>query len=107
MQTDPEQQNTENQETESGFKELGLFVWDLVKVLIIAMAIILPIRYAVAQPFIVSGSSMEPTFYSGEYLIIKNGLSLTIHKEVMYSFKYPKDTSQYFIKRIIAYLEKD
>ncbi|MHB8871306.1 MAG: signal peptidase I [Candidatus Doudnabacteria bacterium] len=104
MQTDLEQQNTENQENESGLKELGLFAWDLIKVLIIAMAIILPIRYAVAQPFIVSGSSMEPTFYTGEYLIINEW---TYHfdnpqRGDVIVFKYPKDTSQYFIKRVIA-----
>ena len=104
MQTEPTNQNIQDDQSESGLKELGLFIWDLVKVLIIAMVIILPIRYAVAQPFIVSGSSMEPTFYSGEYLII-NEWSYHFNSPErgdVVVFKYPKDTSQYYIKRIIG-----
>lgn len=86
------------------FSEMGTFVGDLVKVLLISLAIILPVRYFVAQPFIVSGSSMEPTFYTGEYLII-NELSYHLHQPErgdVIVFKYPKDNTQYFIKRIIG-----
>ncbi len=87
-----------------GLGELFKFIWDLLKVFLIALAIILPIRYYVAQPFIVSGSSMEPTFYTGQYLII-NELSYHLgepQRGDVIVFKYPKDTSQYFIKRIIG-----
>ena len=80
------------------------FIWDLLKILIISFAIILPVRYFLAQPFIVSGSSMEPTFHSGEYLIIDE-LSYHLHapqRGDVIVFKYPKDTSQYYIKRIIG-----
>ncbi len=37
---------------------------------IIAILIVVPIRMFIAQPFIVSGASMDDTFHSGEYLIV-------------------------------------
>lgn len=94
---DPEKQTT-------GVSEFGKFIWDLIKVFIISMIIILPVRYFVAQPFIVSGASMEPNFYNGEYLVI-NEIGYTLgqpQRGDIIVFKYPKDTSQYFIKRIIG-----
>ncbi len=71
---------------------------------IIALAIILPIRFFVAQPFIVDGSSMDPTFASNQYLIVDE---LTyrfepIERGDVIIFKYPNDTSKYFIKRVIG-----
>jgi signal peptidase I len=58
----------------------------------------------VAQPFIVSGASMETTFETGEYLIVDQ---LTYHFETptrgdVIVFRYPKDPSKFFIKRIIG-----
>jgi signal peptidase I len=88
----------------SATESIGLFLWDLVKIFLISMVIIIPIRYFIAQPFIVSGSSMEPNFHSGEYLIISE-LSYRIgepQRGDIVVFKYPKDTTQYFIKRIIG-----
>lgn len=81
-----------------------LFIWDLVKVVVIALVIIIPIRYYVIQPFIVSGSSMEPTFENGQYLIV-NELDYHISSPKrgdVIVFKYPKNTSEYFIKRVIG-----
>jgi signal peptidase I len=70
--------------------------------------IVLPIRLFIAQPFIVSGASMDPTFETGEYLIVDQ-LSYKIDNpkrgEVVI-FKYPKDETKYFIKRIIGFPEK-
>ena len=37
---------------------------------LIALIIVLPIRWYIAQPFIVSGASMEETFHNNEYLIV-------------------------------------
>ena len=98
--TEPEQKSNQP----GPLSNVALFVWDLVKILIISLIIILPIRYFLAQPFIVSGSSMEPTFHSGEYLIIDE-LSYHLHtpsRGDVIVFKYPKDTSQYYIKRVIG-----
>lgn len=77
---------------------------DLLSFIIITILIVLPIRLYIAQPFIVSGASMVPTFQDGDYLIVDE---LTYHfrdplpKEVII-FKYPKDPSKYFIKRVIG-----
>jgi signal peptidase I len=84
----------------SGF----LFLWDFLKIVIIAAVIIIPIRYFVFQPFIVSGSSMEPNFQNGQYLIIDE---LSYHfssprRGQIVVLRYPKDPQQFFIKRIIG-----
>jgi signal peptidase I len=80
------------------------FFTELLKFAIIAVVIVAPIRLFVAKPFIVSGASMEPTFQTGQYLIVDE---LTYHFEEpqrgdVIIFKYPLDPSQYFIKRIIG-----
>jgi signal peptidase I len=62
------------------------------------------VRTFVAQPFVVSGASMEPTFHTNEYLIVDQ-LSYELTKpkrgEVII-FKYPLIPSRYFIKRVIG-----
>ena len=81
-----------------------LFIWDFLKVIIVALIIILPIRYFVFQPFIVSGDSMKPNFINGQYLIIDE-LSYRFHdpqRGDVLVLKYPKDPKQYFIKRVIG-----
>ena len=83
---------------------VGSFIWELARVIIIAFAIMIVFRLFVAEPFTVSGSSMVPNFHNREYLII-NKLGYRLHKPArgdVIVFKYPKDTTQYFIKRIIA-----
>jgi signal peptidase I len=80
------------------------FVWDLVKVVLVSLAIIIPVRYFLIQPFYVKGASMEPSFYDHEYLII-NEITYRFNEPErgdIVVFKYPKDPSQYFIKRIIG-----
>ncbi len=79
-------------------------LWDFIKFTIIALLIIFPIRLWIAQPFIVSGASMEPTFNNGDYLIIDE---LSYHfrkpeKGEVIIFRYPLDPSKFFIKRIIG-----
>jgi signal peptidase I len=77
---------------------------DIIKFALIALLIVLPIRAFVAQPFIVRGSSMVPTFENGEYLIVDQ-LSYHLHAPArgdVIIMRYPKDTSVFFIKRIIG-----
>ncbi len=80
------------------------FFWELLKAFILAMVIIVPIRYFVVQPFFVRGASMEPNFHDGEYLVVDQ-LSYRFREpkrgEVVV-FRYPQDHSQFFIKRIIG-----
>lgn len=80
------------------------FVSEILRFSLIALIIVLPIRLFVAQPFIVSGASMETTFSTGQYLIVDQ---LTYHFEEpargdVIIFRYPKDPSKFFIKRIIG-----
>jgi signal peptidase I len=62
------------------------------------------IRIFIAEPFVVSGSSMVPNFHNREYLVVDK-ISYRFHEPErgdVIIFRYPKDTSQYFIKRIIG-----
>lgn len=70
----------------------------------IVLIIVLPIRLYVAKPFIVSGTSMFPTFNTWHYLIIDQ---LTYQfKEPQRGdvivFRFPQNPSRFFIKRIIG-----
>lgn len=79
-------------------------VWDLIKFAIIALLIVVPIRMFIAQPFVVSGESMFPTFQDGEYLIVDE-LSYILgspERGDVIVFRYPNDTKRFFIKRIIG-----
>ena len=81
-----------------------LVVWDFVKIILIAALIVLPIRYFIFQPFIVKGESMVPNFHSGDYLIIDE-ISYTLgtpKRGDVVVLKYPLDSSQRFIKRIVG-----
>ncbi|HCC23489.1 TPA: signal peptidase I [Candidatus Falkowbacteria bacterium] len=85
-------------------KRVWYFFWDLIKVVAVALAIIIPVRYFLIQPFYVQGASMEPSFYDHEYLIIDE-LSYRFsnpERGDIVVFKYPKDPTQFFIKRVIG-----
>jgi signal peptidase I len=77
---------------------------EIVRFSLIAILIVIPIRMFIAQPFIVSGASMAETFHSGEYLIVDQ-LSYYFQQpqrgEIVI-FKYPRDPSKFFIKRVIG-----
>ncbi|MES2930332.1 MAG: signal peptidase I [Patescibacteria group bacterium] len=92
------------QEKKSNFSKHMASAWDLVKFAAIALAIVIPIRTFVAQPFVVNGESMFPTFDNGQYLIVDE-LSYIIgepERGDVVIFRYPKDPSRYFIKRVIG-----
>lgn len=77
---------------------------EIVRFSIIALLIVIPIRMFIAQPFIVSGASMEDTFHQGEYLIVDQ---VSYHfqnpaRGDVIIFRYPVDPSKFFIKRIIG-----
>ena len=80
------------------------FLKELIKVVVIAFLIVTPFRIFVAQPFIVSGASMDPTFETGDYLIIDQ---LTYeftdpHRGDVVIFQFPRDPSKFFVKRVIG-----
>lgn len=79
-------------------------VKDLLFIVIISLVLVFTIRIYIAQPFIVSGASMEPTFHTGEYLIIDQ-LSYRLNNPSrgdVIVFRYPMMPSKFFIKRIIG-----
>jgi signal peptidase I len=97
--------NEENKPTKAnGEKFDKQSFWELARFALIAIAIVIPIRIFIAQPFIVSGSSMVPTFENGQYLIIDE-ISYRLNdpqRDDVIVFRYPNDTTKFFIKRIIG-----
>lgn len=78
--------------------------WDTVKYAILALIIVIPIRLFIAEPFIVSGHSMDPNFSSGEYLII-NEIGYRFNDPTrgeVVVFIPPSNPKTYYIKRIIG-----
>lgn len=77
---------------------------ELIKILLLSLAIVLPVRYFIVQPFIVRGASMEPNFYDSNYLVVDE-ISYAFREpqrgEVVV-FRYPQDPREFFIKRIIG-----
>jgi len=83
------------------FKQL---FWELVRFTAIVLLVVIPIRVFIAEPFVVSGSSMVPTFENGNYLIIDK-ISYKFsdpQRDDVVVFKYPNDQTKFFIKRIIG-----
>lgn len=86
------------------FKNFLSFVFELIKIIVISLVIIIPIRYFLIQPFYVKGASMEPNFYDHEYLII-NEISYRFsdpRRGDIIVFRYPRNPQEYFIKRVIG-----
>ena len=85
-------------------KNFFSFVFELVKIVVISLVIIIPIRYFLIQPFYVKGASMEPNFYDHEYLIIDE-ISYRFNEPQrgdITVFRYPRNPQEYFIKRLIG-----
>lgn len=96
----------------------GLFA-EMLRVFLLAVVIIIPVRVFLFQPFFVQGSSMDPNFEDGEYLVISEfGYKETalgwgdarfqvksfkeIKRQDVAVFRFPKNTEEFFIKRVIG-----
>jgi signal peptidase I len=80
------------------------FFGEIVQIVVISLIIVIPFRMYIAQPFLVSGPSMDDTFANGEYLIVDEltyNLRDPLRGEVAI-FHYPLDPKKYFIKRVIG-----
>lgn len=104
MEFEPAEQNRGPRKQSEFRDEAFAFIWETIKIVIISLAIIIPVRYFVVQPFFVKGASMEPVFENNDYILID---------EITYQFREPKrgevvvfrapeDPSQFFIKRVIG-----
>ncbi len=96
-----------------GFKKFTSFIFEIVKIAVIAFVIVAPIRYFLFQPFIVSGASMDPNFATGDYLIVDEISYRFFDPQrgdvVVFNAGFIKDPSgqygyagQRFIKRVIG-----
>ncbi|KKR15170.1 MAG: Signal peptidase I [Candidatus Falkowbacteria bacterium GW2011_GWA2_39_24] len=85
-------------------RKLLIFVWEITKMVVISLAIIIPVRYFLIQPFYVKGASMEPNFHDHEYLIIDE-ISYRFNEPQrgdIIVFRYPFNPQEFFIKRLIG-----
>ena len=57
------------------------FIKETLYIVVLSLVIVLPIRTYIAQPYIVSGASMDNTYQNGNYLIVD---------EISYKFETPK-----------------
>lgn len=99
METTP----SNNTPTSTPEKQENFFV-EILKFALLAALVVIPFRVFVAEPYIVQGASMSPTFETGHYLIIdkfSHKISGAERGDVVV-FKYPNDPNKFFIKRIIG-----
>lgn len=77
---------------------------EVIKIFILAAAVILPIRMFLIQPFYVKGASMEPNFHENEYLIVDKVTPRfrEYQRGEAIVFRYPPSERKYLIKRIIG-----
>ncbi len=110
------EKNLNMEDLQENYYGVRAFLWEIIKVLFWAIIIIVPIRTFLLQPFSVQGNSMVPNFQDSDYLIvnefgykitdIKNLFKVDSFKEFkrqdVVVFKFPKNPSQFFIKRVIG-----
>jgi signal peptidase I len=77
---------------------------EVLEIALIAVGAVFIVRTFLIQPFLVSGSSMVPTFENGDYVLVDE---LTYHIQPpsrgdVIVFHDPQDWSTYFIKRVIG-----
>jgi signal peptidase I len=87
--------------SKKSFKQEAL---ELLRFTLIVLAIVIPIRVFIAQPFIVNGESMVPTLQNGDYLIIDQ-ISYTQRapeRGEVIVFRFPTNQQRFLIKRIVG-----
>lgn len=99
------QEHKPNPETEAPKQgKTKAIIKEIITFILIAVCIVLPFRIYIAEPYLVDGRSMDPTFTTGDYLIVDK-LSYRMHepkRNTVVVFHYPNDPKKSFIKRIIG-----
>jgi signal peptidase I len=117
-------ENKDNREIQEENYGVGGIFWEITKVILWVVLIIVPLRVFLIQPFFVQGASMEPNFEDKEYLIVNelgykktdvgfnyggkkvNFFTVSPFKELkrddVVVFRYPKNPSTFYIKRVIG-----
>lgn len=85
-------------------KSLKQEALELLRFTLIVLAIVIPIRVFIAQPFIVNGESMVPTLANGDYLIIDQISYKQREPErgEVIVFRFPTNQRRFLIKRIVG-----
>lgn len=92
------------EQNHSKLRQAGSFIFEVVKVFVLAGITIGLIRYFLFKPFYVKGASMEPNFYDHEYLIVDE-LSYRLRapeRGEVIVFRPPSDTAEFYLKRIVG-----
>ena len=79
-------------------------LFEVLEIAVIAVVAVFVVRTYLVQPFLVSGTSMVPTFASGDYVLTDE---LTYHfrspeRGEVVVFHDPEDWATYFIKRVVG-----
>jgi signal peptidase I len=85
-------------------KFLGSALKETLTFLVLAIIIVVPIRVFIAQPFVVEGESMHPTFENSDYLVVDE-LTYKFHapeRGDVIIFRLPGDPNKFLIKRVIG-----
>jgi len=95
-------------------------IFEILRIVVLALIIVVPVRFFIFQPFLVQGQSMEPNFENGDYLIVdeltyrfdepKRGEIIVFKVPQMerervtkiFGFKFSLKESPRFIKRVIG-----
>src|SRR3989338_237852 len=84
-------------------KQFLLSIWEVVEIFLVVFVSLFIIKIF-AQPFVVSGASMEPTFSDKDYLLV-DGISYDVHSPErgdVIVFRPPGISSTFYIKRIVG-----
>lgn len=100
-------ENDSSQEPKTQEKEPSSILSFLIYVAC-ALLVVVPFRIFIAQPYIVNGTSMYPTFHDADYLIVDQiskrfETPLRGAVVIIENPKYPKENTKYFIKRLIGF----
>ncbi|KND50199.1 MAG: signal peptidase I [Parcubacteria bacterium C7867-008] len=85
-------------------KFLGGAIKETLTFLFLAVIIVVPVRVFIAQPFVVEGESMYPTFDNADYLVV-NELVYRLHtpeRGDVIVFRLPGDPNKFLIKRVVG-----
>lgn len=79
-------------------------LFEIFETIIVAIIAVVLVRSFVVQPFVVSGASMEPTFFNGNYLLVDELTYMFRNPDrgEVIVFRYPGDLKSFYIKRIIG-----
>ncbi len=78
--------------------------YETLRTIVLVLLAAIAIRAFVAQPFVVQGRSMEPSFHSQDYLIVDKLRYRVgeVKRGDVIVFKAPEDITQNYIKRVVG-----